>query len=117
MYIHTKSYADISKAWFTGLKEPWLAGLILGIQGNFKETPDPAFSGLKSAWRWQINNLFDLFFKPIVVLILLAFGLCAFVLKLGIMLALLPLWQLIAVLISIKTGLPDYPQTWLSPWD
>lgn len=117
MYFYTKSYTEISKAWLSTLKDPWLGGVILGIQNNQKDSPDPIFSFLKCAWNWRISSLFDLFFKPLVLCIVFAVSMVTFTAKLVFMLSLLPAWQFIALLYSIKAGLPNHEPTWLSPYD
>ena len=117
MYFDTKKCEYISGLWVAGIIEPWLGGLILGIQGNYHDEPDKIFTFARDVWNWRIDSLFDLIAKPLVLLMVLAISLGAFALKLAIMLALLPLWLFIAVTASIKSGLPDYPQTWMSVHD
>ncbi len=117
MYFDSDGCKRAMSYWPSVLKEPWLGGVILGLQGNTTDDPDPMFSALKEVCEWHINNLFSLICKPIVFLIVLAISLCGLAVKVTVMLALLPLWIFVAVTVNIKSGLPDYPQTWLSPYD
>jgi hypothetical protein len=117
MYFDGKKCGDIAGLWIGALIEPWAGGFILGIQGNFTEKPDPMFTLLRDVSRWRIDSLFDLIAMPIVFLIVLTISLVAFLLKLAVMIILLPLWLFVAVTTSIKSGLPDYPQTWMSHYE
>lgn len=117
MYLNTQTLKDGACLWISALQVPWMGNFILGIQGNNQGDPDPVFTALKEAWGWNIRNGFDLLAKPIVLLVVLMVSLTGSLLKLGIMLCLLPFWFLVTTLVSIKFGLPDYPQTWISPHD
>jgi hypothetical protein len=114
MYFNTKNFKEIVSLWPAAIREPWMGGLILGIQGNFKEEPDPIFTTLKSAWGWEVRTLFDVIAKPLVLLIVLTCNLLGIAVKLGIMLCLFIPMMLLAITTSIRFGLPDYPQTWIS---
>jgi hypothetical protein len=117
MYFDGQKCGYISGLWIAGIAEPWAGGLILGLQGNYTDKPDPMFTLLGDIWQWRIDSLFDIIMKPIMFLIVLAISLSAFLLKLAVMLCLLPLWLFVAVTISVRSGLPDYPQTWMSHYD
>jgi hypothetical protein len=117
MYFDADKCKYIAGLWVAGIIEPWAGGIILGLQGNYSDKPDPIFTLLRDVWNWRINSLFDLIMKPIVLLLVLAISLGAFGLKLAIMLVLLPIWLFVAVTASTKSGLPDYPQTWMGHYD
>jgi hypothetical protein len=117
MYFDAQQCRDTSGMWIGGILEPWLEGLILGIQRNTTDTPPQLFSTLKSVWNWRITNLFGLICKPILLILVFCVSMAGFSLKLAFMLVLLPVWLLIAITTSMKFGLPDYPQTWVSPHD
>lgn len=117
MYFDTKKCEYIAGLWVAGIVEPWLGGFILGIQGNCHDEPDKIFTMLREVWSWRIDSLFDLIAKPIILLLVLGVSLSAFAFKIAVLLALLPLWLFIAVTASVKPGLPDYPQTWMSVHD
>lgn len=117
MYLDTKMFLSGCKAWFQILREPILGDLILGMQGAHTEKADPVFTALKNAWAWKINSGFDLVFKPLVLLMVLAISIASTLFKVTLMLCLLSPWLLVTILFSINRGLPDYPQTWVSPYD
>ena len=117
MYFDTKMFASGCKTWFQLLREPIMGDLILGMQGAHTEKADPVFTALKNAWAWKIDSAFDLFFKPIVLLVVLMVSLAGTLVKIAVMLCLLPLWLLITSLFSIHRGLPAYEQTWVSVHD
>ncbi len=117
MYFDTEKCKYISSLWIGGIIEPWLGGIIFALQGNYHDEPEKIFTLLNNVWGWRIESLFDLIVKPIILLVVLMISLSAFALKLALMLIALPFWLFIAVTTSIKSGLPDYPQTWISTHD
>ena len=115
MYFDGKNFATNVKSWYKNLEEFITYGFDMGT-----EKPLDYFWAGREWNEWEITSLSTLIMKPLVGILALMVCLVALLwifIKIVIMLILIPFWLFFSFTSSVKFGLPDYQQTWVSRHD